>query len=143
MEVQPRPKSKRKAKPSTDRRAALVLWGKIIHLGDFYDGLGVYPLCVGLGVLPGSCEGPLQAAHIVRRTRSATATDLNNGRLLCLRHHTLVDDDPTAMLDLVGEAELRRLHDKARAGTRASGMTPTMFWRAERQRLAAIWEAMS
>ena len=47
--------------------------------------------CTGMGVLPGACEGHLQAAHTVGRRNHAVRYSTSNVGTLCQRHHVMVD----------------------------------------------------
>lgn len=139
MDVQPivKGKKRRKAKPSTDRDVATRLHSKIVRSVGVCEAAGM----VGYNDIS-ECLGDLQCAHVIRRRFAATRTDLENGRCLCLRHHTLVDSNPMYMVELVGRDTYERLWLKAQRGVREfSGLTPTMWWRAERERLTGIAKA--
>jgi predicted restriction endonuclease len=90
----------------------------------------------------GPCAGQLQAAHIIRRRYAATRTDLENAICLCSRHHAYLDShlyDLICVTDLVyGIGHYHRLQKKADAGIAATGLSPLMFWRGERERLTEI-----
>src|SRR4029077_7577527 len=48
-------------------------------------------LCTGMEVLPGACEGHLQAAHTVGRRNHTVRYSPENVGTLCQRHHMMVD----------------------------------------------------
>lgn len=85
-----------------------------------------------------TCDGPIECGHIIRRGASGVRTDLANGRSLCRKHHTWLDQHDGEWAAWVGIDELRRLRARADAYTRGELGTPYMFWRAERGRLTEI-----
>jgi predicted restriction endonuclease len=89
-----------------------------------------------------TCQGAVQAAHIIRRRASGVRTDLSNGRCLCVRHHTWLDQHEEEWAEWVGVDEMRRLRAKADAYTRGELGTGYMFWRQQRQQLTDMMKAM-
>lgn len=137
--VEPRPKTgkKRVSKPSTDRRVATELHSKIVRSRGRCEYSGAYAKW-GNTDNHYMCEGPLQAAHIIRRRYAATRTDTANSVCLCARHHAYLDNHLAELIGFVGEATYRRLQAKADGGIAATGMSPLIWWRSERARLTEV-----
>jgi hypothetical protein len=97
--------------------------------------------CEAKGTLRGTCSnGPLQCAHIVPRTNTATAAEPLNGWALCASHHLYgVDLDQSKWAQLVDATigfdvvlEMRRRCDHTlEHGLTLDGnpVTPLMWWR--------------
>jgi len=64
------------------------------------------------------CNGPLEVAHLVPRTRRSTRLDPSNAALLCHAHHALLDSRPLDKAEWIqrylGEEEYEALKEKAR-----------------------------
>jgi hypothetical protein len=129
---------KKREKASTHLEAATRLHSKIVRhqatceVWSYFQDL--YPY--------GGCFGDLQCAHVIRRRYSATRTDLDNALALCAKHHQYLDShvfDLIRFVDMTrGEGTYDRLQAKADAGLEATGVSPLLFWRAERARLTRI-----
>jgi len=79
----------------------------------------------------------LQCAHIIRRTYSATRTDLSNAWVLCAKCHFHIDTNPDEFMvfvnDTVGMEKFSELKAKALAG-----VGKKVDWSAELERLKAL-----
>ena len=135
IEANATPKARRKpTKPSTHRKEADRLWSLIIRRNG---------LCVADGWhrTPVTCAGPVQAAHFIRRAKSGTRTDLDNGAPWCLAHHTWFDSHPADLIEFVnlvyGAGTYQRLQAKADGHT-GSPITAMAWWKSERARLREI-----
>lgn len=130
-------RKKKVEKASTHREAATRLHSKIVR----HQAVCEWEVTWGPARVDG-CFGDVQCAHIIRRARSATRTDLDNAMALCAKHHQYLDShifDLIRFVDLTrGEGTYDRLQAKADAGIAATGMSPLLFWRAERARLTEI-----
>lgn len=123
-------KRKRIAKPRTDREVATRLHSKIIRSTG---------RCVAVTMWGIECSGNLEAAHIAPRRYAATRTDLANAVCLCHAHHYYMDTHDGCKRELVGSDFYDWLMLKAERGSREfSGLTPTLWWRSERDRLTEI-----
>ena len=94
----------------------------------------------------GACQrcgrsNDLQCAHIIKRSRTATRTDLKNAWCLCSQCHWKVDNDAYEFWALVrktiSESGYVDLRDRAEHYTRSPG---TFDWVAERDRLRELWK---
>ena len=140
-DVQPRPKRRKKPGQSTiaNKNAATRLHAEIVRARGYCELFGSLP------TLPSElreCDGPLECAHLIRRSRAATRTDLTNAVCACRRHHTFIDTHLAALITFVGLEEYERLQRKADAGIQGSGLSPLLFWRREREELTALAKRM-
>lgn len=135
-EVTPTPKTtarkRQVAKASTHKTVATRLHSKLIRQNATCE----------YWTVDRDCYGDVQCAHIIRRARAATRSDLENAMALCAKHHQYLDShifDLIRFVDLTrGEGTYDRLQAKADAGVAATGMSPLNFWKAERARLTEI-----
>ena len=67
-------------KPSnkTLENKAMALWGELAH--------AMYDRCYAW--MTGECSGPLQAHHLISRSRATTRHDPKNICMACSKHHT-------------------------------------------------------
>jgi hypothetical protein len=69
-----KPKDKKKKKKVNYKKKCDLLWGQIIHKSN---------ACA----IGGDCAGRLEAHHLISRSRTPTRHKIENGILLCSKHH--------------------------------------------------------
>ncbi len=95
-------------------RQADSLWSRIVKVGGKCAARGV----IGFGnaiatvnfyhwpsevrELASTCDGPLDAAHVVPRRHRSVRWDPENGRPLCRAHHRYFTDHEKAWRDFIG-----------------------------------------
>lgn len=143
MDVTPIEKQGRKLSAETTRNknAATRLHAQIVRARGKCQ-FSEFAAATGLETVP--CEGALQCCHLIRRKRSAVRTDLRNAASCCRGHHFYIDTHHKVLIEfcdwLYGDGWYDHLQAKADGGIRATGLSPLMFWRHQREQLRLLWE---
>lgn len=89
-------------------------------------------VCEGFGILPGSCSGPLEWAHMIRRDQIASRWRQDNCKCLCKAHHEAVTKRSKLWWSLFSEDHYYYIKNLS------MGMPTDQFVEAERERLKRL-----